>query len=196
MYEPRRFNLKDVEGLSLRACHLHLELYRGYVENVNKLLTQTRELAAGKPQDKAAYDARARRLAFEWNGMVLHELFFDSLQGPDRKLNDTGVFAEGLDESFGGFEAWRQDVIEMAALRGIGWVATVRDRDTNQLLNVWVDEHHLGMPAGVQPLLVIDLWEHAWLLDYLPTQRSTYVETVLRNIDWSLVEARCTGPER
>jgi Fe-Mn family superoxide dismutase len=126
--------------------------------------------------------------------MVLHELFFEALRGPDRRLNETGVLAEGFDESFGGFNAWRQDVNAMASLRGIGWVATVRDRQTNRLLNLWIDEHHFGMPAGVQPLLVIDLWEHAWLLDYLPAHRATYVETILRNIDWSVVEARCTGP--
>jgi Fe-Mn family superoxide dismutase len=191
MYEPREFDLRDVEGLSARTWNLHLELYRGYVENVNRLLTQVRDLASARSEDKALYDARARRLAFEWNGMMLHELFFEALRGPGGTLNETGVLAEALDESFGGFEAWRRDVSEMAALRGIGWVATVRDPLTNRLCNVWIDEHDRGVPAATQAVLVIDLWEHAYLLDYQPAQRGAYVETVLKNVDWSVIEARC-----
>jgi Fe-Mn family superoxide dismutase len=142
--------------------------------------------------EKSAHDARARRLAFEWNGMVLHELFFEGLRGPGHRLNDSGVFAEAVDESFGGFEQWRKDVTEMAALRGIGWVAAVRDRQTNRLFNVWLDEHHLGMPAGVDTLLVVDLWEHAYLLDYPPAKKAAYVDAILSNVDWSVVEGRCT----
>lgn len=193
MYSPREFDLKSVDGLSLRAIHLHLELYKGYVENVNKLLTQIRE--KGGAADEAAYDVRARRLGFEWNGMVLHEIFFETLRGPGSKIDEKGVFAEALDQSFGGFEPWKRDLIEMASLRGIGWVATVRDRTANRLMNVWIDEHHFGMPAGVRPILLIDLWEHAYLLDYVPSQRGAYVETVLNNIDWAVVESRCTVAE-
>jgi len=191
MYEAREFSLEAVEGLSARAIALHLELYRGYVENVNKLLTRTREPPAGTAADHSGFDVRARRMAFEWNGMVLHESFFEELRGPGYRLDDSGVFAEGLDESFGGFDRWRKDILEMAALRGVGWVATVRDRQTNRLLNVWVDEHQLGMPAGVDTVLVVDLWEHAYLMDFAPAKKSSYVETILANIDWSVIEARC-----
>jgi Fe-Mn family superoxide dismutase len=193
MYDRREFKLEHVEGLSRRAIELHLDLYRGYVEQVNKLLTGIRE--SPKPvADKATGDARARRLAFEWNGMVLHERFFEALRGPDGAPDKNGVLAEAFDESFGGFDAWRKDLLQMAELRGIGWVAAVRDRETNRLFNTWIDAHHLGMPAGVETIFVLDLWEHAYLIDFEPSRREDYVETVLRNVDWSVVEARCKVP--
>jgi Fe-Mn family superoxide dismutase len=198
MYEPREFDLKGVQGLSPRAIELHLGLYRGYVEQVNRHLGQIRE----KPGEagKATYDARARSLAFEWNGMVLHEIFFDALRGPGRTLDEEGVFAEALDESFGGFDAWKKDLAAMAAVRGVGWVATVRDPETSSTFNVWLDEHQLGTPAGVQTLFVLDLWEHAWLLDYAPARKPEYVQTILANVDWSVIESRCPpaaeGPQR
>jgi Fe-Mn family superoxide dismutase len=127
MYDAREFNLQAVEGLSETAISLHLGLYRGYVENVNRL----------------------------------HELFFEELRGTGHRPDDSGVFAEALDQSFGGFDAWRKDVLQMAALRGIGWVVAARDRQTNRVFNVWVDEHHFGIPA------------------------------ILANVDWSVVEGRC-----
>lgn len=181
-YSPREFNLGSVEGLSRRALELHLGLYRGYVDKVNELL-------ADAPSHDP--DARARRMGFEWNGMVLHELFFETLRGPGREPDPRGVFAEALDEHFGGFDGWRRDVTALAGLRGIGWVAAVRDPANGSLFNVWFDEHQLGTPAGVQFLFVLDLWEHAWLLDYKPAERDAYVDAVLRNTDWPAVDARC-----
>lgn len=181
-YTAREFDLSHVEGLSARAIELHLGLYKGYVQKVNELL-------GGDAQHNA--DQRARRMGFEWNGMVLHELFFEALRGPGSQIDERGVFAEALDESFGGFDAWRRDLAELAGLRGIGWVATVRDPATSRLFNVWIEEHHLGTPAGVQSVLLVDLWEHAWVLDFQPAQRSAYFDTILKNIDWAIVDERC-----
>jgi Fe-Mn family superoxide dismutase len=186
-YTPRQFALEGVEGLSLKAVHLHLDLYKGYVDNVNKLLAAR---AAGGEGKSAEYE-RVRRMAFEWNGVVLHELFFEALRGPGSEPDGKGVFAEALDENFGGFEPWQRDLAAMASLRGIGWVAAVRDPATNRLFNVWIDEHHLKMPAGVQTLVVVDLWEHAWILDYKPSERDAYFDVIMKNIDWSVVEGRC-----
>lgn len=192
MYEVREFDLAGVEGLSRRAIEMHLELYRGYVEQVNKLITAMRAQAAESAPDHIVHDARARRLAFEFNGMVLHELFFEALRGPERPYDKSGVFAEAADESFGGFDRWRQDFLRMAALRGVGWVLAMRDRQTNRLFNVWIDEHHLGIPTGTDPVFVVDLWEHAYLLDYAPAKRGDYAQAMFANTDWSVVEARCT----
>ncbi len=191
MFEVRTFELGGVEGLSLRAVRLHMELYKGYVQQVNQLLTAIREQPDDCVADKAAADARTRRLPFEWNGMILHELFFESLRGPGSSPDEKGVFAEALDECFGGFSAWRDDMVRLAARRGVGWVLTVREAQTNRVFNVWVDEHHLGMPAGVQTLFALDLWEHAYLLDYGAGEKDVYVEVILNNTDWSLIEKRC-----
>lgn len=192
MYEVREFDLAGVEGLSRRAIELHLDLYRGYVEQVNKLVTDTRAQASQGAPDHLNHDARARRLAFEFNGMVLHEVFFEALRGPERTYDKTGVFAEAVDESFGGFDKWRKDFLQMAAVRGVGWVLAMRDRQTNRLFNAWIDEHHLGVPTGTEPVLALDLWEHAYLLDYTPAKRGDYAQTMLDNVDWSVVESRCT----
>jgi superoxide dismutase, Fe-Mn family len=196
-YKAREFDLTGVTGLSQRALDLHLELYRGYVTAFNTLLSE-QEAAfptagdAATPLDLASH---ARRFAFEYNGIVLHELFFDALgptagSSPDKQ----GAIADAAGRSFGGIDQWMQHAAALAKLRGVGWIVCVREPCTNRLYNCWVDLHHLMMPANTQVVLALDLWEHAYLLDFAPTQRAKYFEMLWSSINWDRVERRFSEP--
>ena len=193
-YEVREFDLTAVAGLSPRAIELHLELYAGYVTNLNKLLAEQRAAfpepgEAATPLDLASH---ARRFAFEYNGVILHELFFEALGATGSGSPEQGgALAAAAEESFGGVKQWMQHAAGLAELRGVGWVITVRERTTNRLYNAWVDLHQLSVPANTDIVLALDLWEHAYLLDFAPAQREKYFETLWSSIVWEKVESRC-----
>ena len=184
-YQVREFDLTRLEGLSAKAIETHLGLYKGYVEKLNELAGNG---VADSPEKAAA---RIRNFAFEHNGVVLHELFFEQLAGPRAtQLRPGGVISEAADISFGGTDQWSRDIAQLAETRGVGWVATVRDPSKNRIYNTWIDLHHLSMPAGGQLLFVLDFWEHAYLLDFEPKERSEYFQLLWKQIDWAVVEGR------
>lgn len=191
--EAREFDLSAVTGLSARAVELHLDLYRGYVRACNALLAE-QQAAFPAPGDAVApldLAAHARRFAFEYNGVVLHELFFEALGAPQSAgVARDGRLAEAAARSFGGLGQWRQHVLALAQLRGVGWVVCVHDVARDRLHNAWVDLHHLSLPANARIVLALDLWEHAYLLDFAQGQRENYVEMLWDSVNWERVEER------
>jgi superoxide dismutase, Fe-Mn family len=189
-YVVRKFDLSRVTGISREALDDHLQLYQGYVENTNELLEVALAAKAnrGKQPDPEGW---VHRLGFEFNGMVLHELFFDQLRGPGGDLPSDGLLAEAADISFGGVQGWRDHMIAVARTRGPGWVMSARDWTSNRLLTFWIEQHEVGIPASLEPVFVLDLWEHAYLRDFGVKGREQWVEAVLDNIDWKVIEERC-----
>ena len=184
-YEVRQFDLSGVQGLSKKAIDLHLGLYKGYVDNLNKLLEQAP--AGGSPLVNDGYN---RRFAFEFNGVKLHELFFEQLAGKRQAVQADGELGKAVKQGFTDFNGWRSRIEGLAATRGVGWVMTLRERGTSRLHNFWCDLHHLHMPADSQIVFVLDVWEHAFLIDFTPSQKAEYIKTVLDNVDWAVVEKR------
>lgn len=193
-YQVRPFDLSGVQGLSKKALDMHLGLYKGYVDNLNKLLEQAPQAkgAAGGP---LALDGYARRFAFEYNGVMLHELFFEQLAGTHRPASRNSNFIGALTDGYGGFEGWKSVIEGLAKTRGVGWVISLCQRGTAHVHSTWVDLHHLNMPANSEVVFVLDVWEHAFLTDFAPSQRADYVKAVLDNIDWPVVEARYAAIE-
>jgi Fe-Mn family superoxide dismutase len=189
-YEVRAFDLSGVQGLSKKAIDLHLGLYKGYVENLNKLIEQ-----APKGGSPLVMDGYNRRFAYEYNGVKLHELFFEQLASKRRQPLADSDFADALKEDFGDFNGWKGKIEALGATRGIGWVMTLRERGTSRLHNFWVDLHHMNMPADSHIVFVLDLWEHAYMLDFTPAQKADYVKIVLENVDWAIVEKRFAAAE-
>ncbi|MGH8264930.1 MAG: superoxide dismutase [Steroidobacteraceae bacterium] len=193
-FEARSFDLSEVVGLSKYALDTHLLLYEGYVMETNVLLTRLNEMAQSEevsPGQQLQFDGLVRRFAFERNGMVLHELFFESLGGNASMPPQSGVFMEAAATSFGGFDGWKRDIVRLSRTRGVGWVLTFRAPANNRLSNVWVDDHRRGLLAGMRPIAAFDFWEHAYMLDFQPTERVKYVEALFDNYRWDVVEARC-----
>jgi Fe-Mn family superoxide dismutase len=175
-------------GFSETLLKNHFTLYQGYVTNTNKLLdTLAQMLVEGKTAAPEFAELK-RRLGWEWNGMRLHEYYFENLGGKS-PLNPSGKLAKKLAESFGSAEAWEKDFRATGAMRGIGWVVLYEDMTNGRLINFWINEHDVSHPAGCQPLLIMDVFEHAFMLDY-GLKRADYIEAFFKNIDWATVEAR------
>jgi Fe-Mn family superoxide dismutase len=179
-------NLIEMEGFSETILKNHFTLYQGYVTNTNKIF----ELLGGKAKNATdpEYAELKRRLGFEFNGMRLHEYYFENLGGK-APLNRSGTLAKKLADVFGSYDAWEQDFKATGAMRGIGWAILYQDTLTGGLCNQWINEHEVGHLAGCRPILVMDVFEHAFMIDY-GLKRADYIEAFFRNIDWTAVEGR------
>lgn len=186
-YTQKQYTFSGLEGLSDRQLEAHLGLYAGYVKNVNLLLEKIDQ--ARKENDEPALAELSRRFGFEFNGMRLHEYYFDQLTAGGSPA--APELHKALEGQWGGFDAWKKDFVRIGKLRGIGWALLVRDRD--KLMNIWVTDHEMGHLAGVEVLLAMDIWEHAFLLDYVPSERGKYIDAFFANLDWSFVEGRFTA---
>jgi superoxide dismutase, Fe-Mn family len=193
-YTPQSFEqLTGLDGISDAQVKEHLELYQGYVKQVNTLSEKLMELLGkGKPSGTDPYFAElTRHLGFEYNGMILHEYYFSNLRpAAEPAPASSSALGQALTEAFGALEAWKTDFQAMGDMRGIGWVILFEDPATERLTNHWISLHQDGVPAGFKPLLVMDVWEHAFMRDYKVTDKAKYVEAFFRNVDWQAVERR------
>jgi len=181
-------SLIGMEGFSETLLNNHFTLYQGYVTNTNKLLDS---LAAMLKENKVGipeYAELKRRMGFEFNGMRLHEYYFENLGGKGA-LDKSGKLGKKLAEDFGNYEDWEKDFRATATMRGIGWTILYQDNITGRLLNQWINEHETGHPAGCTPILVLDVFEHAFMIDY-GLKRADYIEAFFKNLNWSAAEAR------
>lgn len=181
-------NLIGMEGFSETLLKNHFTLYQGYVTNTNKLMdtiaAMLKEEKAGTPE----YSELKRRMGFEFNGMRLHEYYFGNLGGKSA-LDKSGRLGRKLAEDFGSYEDWEKDFKSTGKMRGIGWTILYQDNLTGNLFNQWINEHEAGHPAGCIPILVMDVFEHAFMTDY-GLKRPDYIEAFFKNVDWKAAESR------
>ncbi len=181
-------NLIGMEGFSETLLKNHFTLYQGYVTNTNKLLdllaAMLKEGKVGTPE----YSELKRRMGFEFNGMRLHEYYFENLGGKG-VLDKSGKVAKKLSDNFGNYDTWEQDFKATATMRGIGWTILYQDNISGKLLNHWINEHEVGHLAGCKPILVVDVFEHAFITDY-GLKRADYIAAFFKNINWDVVESR------
>jgi len=192
-YTPKTYDLSGLTGISDQTLEMHFGLYAGYVKNTNILNEQLAEMAkAGVTADKMpVYSELKRRLGFEYNGMVLHEYYFENMKKGGGGDADSGsAFHKAAAESYGSYDTWKADFANSGKLRGIGWTICFRDPSNNRLTNHWISDHEIGNIAGYNPVLVMDVWEHAYLLDYKPADRPKYIEAFMANVDWAVVNGR------
>jgi len=193
-YKPKAFNLAGLEGISDRTLEMHFALYAGYVTNTNKLTDELQEMVKNGKAGTPSYAEETRRLGFEYNGMILHEYYFGNLKakGSGQPAAGSGIM-QAIQSSFGDWDTWMKDFKGIGTMRGVGWAITFQDPMTGALSNHWITLHQDGNPAGFKPILVMDVWEHAFLLDYKPAERPKYIEAFFSNIDWDAVNARLTA---
>ncbi len=177
-------HLLGLTGFSDALLTNHFTLYEGYVTNTNKLIALLETKEVGTPE----YSELQRRLGWEWNGMRLHELYFGNMTKEAGELKD-GPLKKKIETIYGSIENWKKNFLGLGTMRGIGWVVLAHDAEQDALFNIWINEHDLGHLAGTAPLLVMDVFEHAFMLDY-GLKRTDYLETFSRAIDWTIVEAR------
>ncbi len=192
-YEARQFpKLKGLSGISDALLQDHLKLYQGYVKNSNLIIEELEGMAkAGKAAGtNLAYAELTRRLGFETDGVILHELYFANLAPEPEPLAKDTPLGRALIQSFGSTEAWLTDFKAIAAMRGVGWAVAFQDPGNGMMTNRWIELHNDGHPAGYRPIVVMDCWEHAFVPDYKPTERAKYIEAYFRNLDYRACEAR------
>lgn len=181
-------HLLGVEGFSDTLLKNHFTLYEGYVTNTNRLVDvladMVREGKIGTPE----YAELKRRVGFEFNGMRLHEYYFENLGGKE-PINRSGKLGNMLVEDFGSIENWEADFRGTGSMRGIGWAILYQDNITGKLMNQWINEHETGHLAGCIPILVMDVFEHAFMIDY-GLKRADYIAAFFKNIKWDVVERR------
>lgn len=186
MYKEQNFShLLGTAGFSDKLLETHIKLYGGYVNNTNKVLELLKAVELGTPQ----WAEIRRRFGWEFNGMRLHELYFGNMSKEKTKLPDNSKLFKSIVKTFGSIQACYDDFVNTGKLRGIGWVVLVYDKDANQFFNLWVNEHDVGHLVGTVPLLVMDVFEHAFITDY-NMDRAAYIKSFMEAIDWKVVQER------
>ncbi len=188
-YEARNFDLSGLGGFSEQLLKNHLTLYQGYVNNFNKLDSTLMEMEKAGKLGTPEYAELNRRFGWEFNGMRLHELYFGNLTRKSSALDSKGKLMKLIVKEWGSYGLFEKDFKEMGKMRGIGWVVLYFDEDAGRLFNVWINEHDVGHFAGCVPLLVMDVFEHAYMLDY-QLKRADYIEAFMKAVDWKVVDKR------
>ncbi|MFH1858262.1 MAG: Fe-Mn family superoxide dismutase, partial [Candidatus Omnitrophota bacterium] len=183
-------NLKNLKNITEGQIAEHLKLYAGYVKNTNLLNEQLAEIIQKVQTGTPVYAELTRRLGFEYNGMRLHEYYFRNLSGQGGGDPKPSTLTQKINESFGSFANWKQDFLKIGAMRGVGWGILYLDACVGRLSNHWITLHEEGHVAGFRPILVMDLWEHAWSVYLKPTERARYLEDFFANIDWAKANER------
>ncbi|UFS70074.1 Fe-Mn family superoxide dismutase [Geomonas sp. RF6] len=188
-YEAKDYSkLIGMTGFSETLLKNHFTLYQGYVTNTNTLNDSLSRLSKEGKSATPEFAEMKRRFGWEFNGMRLHELYFENLGGKT-PLNADSTLASRLHQEFGSKEAWEQDFRATGATRGIGWAILYQDQTTGRLFNFWINEHDTGHPAGCTPILIMDVFEHAFLTDF-GLKRADYINAFFNTIEWQAAEAR------
>jgi Fe-Mn family superoxide dismutase len=192
-YTAKKFDLPTLTGLSEKQIKVHLALYEGYVKNINLIMETLKGYAAygdkASDGDKLAIAELRRRLAFEFDGMRMHEYYFAQFEG-EKGGSPESALAKAAAEKYGSGENFIKHIKEVAGTRGIGWVVVYSDPIGKTLHTVFVADHELGQLAGLPILLALDLWEHAYMVDYVPADKKNYVDAFLANLNWTVIEKR------
>ena len=186
------YNTKDfsrplgMEGFSDSLLKNHFTLYQGYVNNTSKLIEVLGQMSKEGKLAIPEFAELKRRFGWEFNGMRLHEYYFENLGGKG-PLEKKGKLFKKISEDFGGYESWEKEFKATGSMRGIGWVVLYQDNLAGRLFNFWINEHDVGHPAGCTPILVMDVFEHAFMTDY-GLKRADYIEAFFKNINWKEAE--------
>lgn len=181
--------LFGMPGFSDEALKMHFKLYQGYVKNTNEMLKLLEEYRGENLEHSIAFSEIKRRLMWEYDGMRLHELYFENLGGAKTSLDTENPLYTALENEFGSFDNWKKDFVATGSMRGIGWVVLYYDKISHKLVNAWINEHDVGHLAGGKPLLIMDVFEHAYLPDY-GLERAKYIDAFFNNINWNEVSNR------
>ncbi|MBW3582312.1 MAG: Fe-Mn family superoxide dismutase [Euryarchaeota archaeon] len=178
-------HLRGTKGFSEELLNVHFKLYEGYVKNTNKAINMMNEKVEAGDFDYDFGEVR-RRFGWEFNGMRLHEYYF-GLMTPDGSERDKDTtLSKMIDDTWGSFSKWQSDFSGTGKMRGIGWACLAYDPWSERLFNTWLNEHDAGPLAGTIPVLLLDVFEHAFMRDY-GKDKASYFKAYYNAIDWAKV---------
>jgi Fe-Mn family superoxide dismutase len=190
-YTARTFTFPELKGISKKQMDIHIALYEGYVKHTNLILEKIEKLKTEDADGNAfLIQELRRRLAFEFDGMRTHEYYFSQLEGGATAPQEKGPFMDAVTEKYGTWENFIKEVKAVCGTRGIGWTIVYYDHMARTLHTAWVMEHMNGQYAALPIMLAIDMWEHAYMVDYMPSEKTSYVDAFLENMNWDVVEKR------
>jgi superoxide dismutase, Fe-Mn family len=191
VYEVRNeLKPKELKGISESQITQHWKLYEGYVAQTNALKEELGNLRKEGKVGTPNYADRRRRFGFEFNGMVLHEYYFGNLAAGHPGLPQGSALYKALEGEFGNFDAWKEDFVKAGASRSIGWAALYMDPVNGSLNNHFIQLHEEGHIAGFAPILLMDVWEHAYMVDFGATGRPDYMKIFFDNVNWDAAGKR------
>ena len=189
-YTAKTFDLPALTGLSEKQIKVHLALYEGYVKQVNFILEKLAAVREGTLElDSYIVAELRRRFGFEFDGMRMHEYYFSQFEG-EKGGNPESALAKAAAEKYGSGEKFLAHIRDVAGTRGTGWVVVYADPIGKTLQTVFVADHEVGQLAGLPVLLALDMWEHAFMVDYVPAEKKNYIDAFFANLNWSVVEKR------
>ncbi len=188
-YQAKNYsNLIGMEGFSKQLLENHFTLYQGYVTNTNKVANILSQMLKDGKTGSPEYAELKRRFGWEFNGMRLHEYYFENLGGKEALGSNSALHA-AFEKQFGSYDVWEADFKASGSMRGIGWTLLYLDNSNGALYNEWINEHDMGHLAGCTPIVVLDVFEHAFMIDY-GLKRADYIAAFMRNINWKEASAR------
>ncbi len=189
-FVERKFELGTLDGISEKTITEHLKLYAGYVKHANLIIEKIAELGADAEKNSYLIGELQRRFGFEFDGMRNHEYYFEQLEGGASDIRDDGKLAQAIIAEWGSLDAALARFKALAMTRGIGWAIMYYDPETKRLLNAWVDEQHFGHLTGLKVVYALDMWEHSYMLDYVPSEKKKYIDAFFKNMNGKKIEAR------
>ncbi|HWO07144.1 MAG TPA: Fe-Mn family superoxide dismutase [Candidatus Paceibacterota bacterium] len=188
-YTAKTFSFPELDGISKKTMDEHLGLYQGYVKNFNAISAKLTEYAKEDTEKHAhALSELIRRRSFEFGGMRLHELYFPQFEGGAKALDETSDLGKALKKEYMGYF---QDYFKaIGNMRGPGWALLYWDNEAEQFLAGFTGEQHQGHFVTLPVILALDVWEHAFILDYGATGKGKYIDAFFKNLNWSVAEAR------
>lgn len=195
-YQPKNYDsLLGTPGFSDTLLKNHFTLYQGYVTNTNKLSDEMASLLAENKGATPQFAELTRRFGWEFNGMRLHEIYFGNMKKGGAALDAGSALAEQIKQDFGSYDDWQKAFKAVGAMRGIGWALLSYDPEGKKLHNVWINEHNVNHLAGTAPILIMDVFEHAFMIDY-GLKRADYIEAFFKSIDWPVAARRFSAASR
>jgi len=194
-YMEQTFKLPELKGLSPKQIEVHLALYAGYVKHVNLLREKIQEFEK-EDKEKHAYTIAElrRRFSFEFDGMRMHEYYFEGFEGGAADPDPKSPLSKAIAEKYTDCEGFTEHFKAVGMSRGIGWTVLYHDPRGNSPAGephvAWVGDHELGTLAGLPIIIAMDMWEHAFMVDYLPSEKGKYIDAFLDNLNWSVAEKR------
>jgi len=192
-YQEKKFNLPELNGISKESVDAHLGLYAGYVKNFNAISGMLAEYAKDSEKNAHALAELIRRRSFEFGGMRLHELYFAQFEGSSTALTASGTLAKQIEAEYHKLEYFLAMFRAIALMRGPGWAILYWDPQAKQLLTGFSGEQHQGHFATLPIILALDVWEHAYLLDYGAAGKDKYIDAFFKNLNWPVLEQRFAG---
>jgi Fe-Mn family superoxide dismutase len=187
-YAAKKFDLPTLDGISDESVKQHLALYEGYVKNFNAIAAKLVEYAADSEKNALALSELIRRKSFEFDGMRLHEYYFEQFEGGPKALDGTSVLGQAMEKAY---KTYFQEYFKaIGNMRGPGWAILYWDPVGKEFQAGFAGEQHQGHFATLPIILALDVWEHCFLLDYGATGKGKYLEAFFKNLNWGVVEKR------